>query len=189
MRRPLRAVVAGALCGLVACGVPVDRDARVTPSDQVPYDLLSPTTTSVLPGSEAGQDTTVCLESEGALLAVGRDRRGAVTAESLLALVTAGPTEGEANLGLRNAFEEETIEAVSSSAGTATVELGEEFGELPGDQQLVAVGQVTCTLTAQSGITRVVFLLDGERIDVPVQGGSLVDRAVTRSDYERLYAN
>lgn len=182
--RTVIAAALGALALLGACGVPLDDSARVRAPEDVPYDLLSSTTTTAA-ASDAGQDTTVCLASDGTLFTVGRDRRGA----TLLDLVTRGPTEGESRLGLRSAMDDDAISSVTTENGTASVELGEEFAEMPGNQQLLAVAQVTCTLTAQPGIARVAFLLSGERVDVPVQGGSLVSRPVTRSDYARLYAN
>lgn len=187
-RRRAAAALALALSA-TACGVPADGAARLAPEEEVPFDLLSGTTTSTPSGSSRGQDTTVCLALDGSLLAVFRGSGGPQALDTLLSLVTAGATEGESNLGLRSAVDDEVVSDVSSSDGTATVELLEEFGELPGNQQLLAVAQMTCTLTAQPDVVRVRFLLDDEQIEVPIQGGSLVDRAVTRADYERLYAN
>jgi hypothetical protein len=187
VRRTLGVAAAAVLLG---CGVPADRSATVVPDDAVPYDLLSPTTTAPAQSAPAETDTTVCLELDGVLLALGRARGGPDGLRDDLALVTAGPTEGESLLGVRTALEgDEPVLAVERRGGRAEVELSEEVTELPADQQLLAVAQVTCTLTAQPGVTEVAFLLGERRLEVPVQGGELVDRPVRRADYAELLAN
>lgn len=187
--RILVLAVLGATATL-ACGVPVDEEASITPSDDVPYDLLSPTTTALAAGSVQGGETTICLSLDGALLTLGRARDGDPPLRSLDSLLAAGPTEGESTVGLRSALDgDDVLDGVSLEDGTAVVQLGEGFTELPADQQLVAVAQATCTLTSQAGVVRVSFELGDAQVDVPVQGGELVSRPVTRADYARLIAS
>lgn len=173
-----------------ACGVPVDDSPTVTPDDEVPYDLLSSTTTALPADVPRLTDTTICLSLDGSLLAIGRARDGEPALDTLEALASASPTEGERTVGLRSAVAgDDVLDGVALSDGRAEVSLGEGFTELPADEQLLAVAQLTCTLTAQPGVGSVRFELDGERTEVPVQGGELVARAVTREDYARLIAN
>ena len=182
------ALAAAALLG--ACGVPVDERATPVPPEAVPYELLESTTTIAAPDSPAGADTNICLTLDSTVLALGRSRDASSDLGSLLGIVVAGPTEGEARLGLRSALTgDEPVVAVRRSDGGAEVELGTDFADLPADQQLLAVAQMTCALTAQPGVRQVTFLLDERQIEVPIQGGSLVSRAVTRDDYARLIAN
>lgn len=184
------APLVGAVLVLASCGVPLDDAATPTPVEDVPFDLLSVTTTSVATGTPEGGETTICLSVDGSLFSLGRDRAGDPPLDSLMALATAGPTEGEATLGLRSAVEGEDVIADVRRVGSgAEVDLGTAFAELPADQQLLAVAQVTCTLTSQPGVDGVRFLIDDEEVEVPVAGGELVARAVTRADYERLVAN
>lgn len=182
-------VLGGVLAaGLLACGVPDDRTAALVADDDVPFDLLSPTTTALTDVVD-GRETTVCLAVDNVLLSLGRDRSGDDLADDL-ALVTDPPTEGEAALGVRSALEgDESVLDVSRVGSEAVVELGVDFPELPADQQLLAVAQITCTLTAQPGVQRVSFELEGRTLSVPVQGGELVDRPVVRSDYVDFFAN
>ena len=185
----LLALVAGGVASGVGCGGTEDSSARVTPAEEVPFGLLERSVSTVPSTGEPGSETNVCLALDGALLVVGRASVGSTPLGSLRDLVLAGPTEGEADLGLRTAMGDDTIEEVSASGGLATVQLTDAFPELPGDQQLLALAQITCTLTAQPGVTRVQFELDGEQVEVPIQGGSLVQRPVTRADYRRFIAN
>ena len=188
-RRRTAALLAAVSLAVAACGVTEDSSARTTPAEEVPFGLLDRSVTTVPATGAEGTETNVCLALDGSLLLVGRARGGDTPLGSLRDLVLAGPTEGEANLGLRTAMGDDTIEDVSASGGLATVALTEAFADLPGDQQLLALAQITCTLTAQPGVSRVQFALDGDLIEVPVQGGSLVERPVTRSDYGRFIVN
>lgn len=186
--RSLSALLLLAGAALAACGVPLDERARVTPAEDVPFDLLDPTTTTV-PTSAGQGERDVCLTLDGSLLTVGRDPEGSRLDDLLLSLVSSSPTQGEARLGLRSALGEGTVTAVSAQGGTARLDLDPSFAEMPADQQLLAFAQATCTLTAQPQVFRVSFLLDGDPVEVPVQSGALVDRPVTRSDYARFFPN
>lgn len=184
------ACVVGVVLSVTACGVPDDRSATAVPAEDVPYELLDSTTTTLVAPSSQGGDTSICLTVDSIVLAVGRSRDGLAELGSLLAIVTAGPTEGEIAIGLRSALSgEEPVAAVRRTSSGAEVELGTDFAELPADQQLLAFAQMTCALTAQQGILGVTFQLDDRQIEVPVQGGSLVSRPVTREDYSNLIAN
>lgn len=194
-RRPaaVRSVVAGAValaCAAAACGVPLDAEPRLTPPDDVPYDLLASTTTTLVAAVDQGDETSICLAINSSVLSVGRDRSGQPPLNTLLQLVVAGPTEGEATLGLRSAIPTaDMVTTVVAEGGTAQVQLGATFAELPGDQQLLALAQITCTLTTQPEVDRVSFTLAGKEIEVPLADGSLVSRPVTRADYRTLLAN
>jgi len=176
--------------GAAACGVPLDAEPRLTPADDVPYDLLASTTTTLVAAVDQGDETSICLAINSSVLSVGRDRSGQPPLNTLLQLVVAGPTEGEATLGLRSAIPTaDMVTTVVSEGGTAQVQLGATFAELPGDQQLLALAQITCTLTTQPEIDRISFTLAGKEIEVPIADGSLVSRPVTRADYRTLLAN
>lgn len=173
-----------------ACGVPLDSEARVTDASDVPYDLLASTTTSLVGAAAQGDETSICLAINGSVLSVGRDRSGEPPLDTLLELVLAGPTEGEARLGLRSALSTQNmVSGVVPLATVAQVQLGPDFALLPGDQQLLAVAQMTCTLTTQPDVERVSFTLGAKDIEVPIEDGSLVSRPVTREDYVKLIAN
>ena len=182
------ALAAGVLLG--ACGVPLDDEAGELSEDEVPFDLLSATTTSLAPATPVDAETTVCLEFGGMLLSLGRDRSGDPPLDDDLALLGAGPTEGEAEIGARSLLDgDDAVLDVDRSAGTATVQLGPDVAELSADQQLLAVAQAVCTLTAQPGVDDVAFEIEGRGVEVPIQGGELVRRPVTIADYLTFVAN
>lgn len=190
-RGPQALVVSAVALLVIGCGVPMDQTATVAPDADVPYDLLSSTTTTTPPsGSPAEGETTICLAVDGLLLSLGRDRGGDPPLSTLEALVGAGPTEGESSLGLRSVVEGvDLIDGIEQAGNVGEVSLGGRFAELAADQQLLAVAQLTCTLTSQPGIDTVTFQLDGDDVEVPVESGELVDRPVARADFGRLIAN
>lgn len=187
--RRFHAAVAGVVtCIAAGCGVQLQSTAQTTPAEDVPYGLLSPTT-SMLRSADDDVDTSICLPLGESVIVLNRAVAGDPPLDSLVALLQAGPTEGEAKLSVRSAIEPDDVDAVTTDGGQATVRLAAEFSFLAADQQLLAVAQMTCTLTDQPGISEVRFLLDDVVVAVPVAGGQLVDRPVTRDDYRALILN
>lgn len=184
-RRVLGLFVAVAAALASSCGVSLDPNVRVVPPEDVPYGLLDAAAAPSPPSGDEGFDTAVCLTVNGKLLTVRR----ASSSSDLADILRIGPTDGEATIGLRNIAGEDLVSDVTVEDHLAEVELNEDFADLPGDQQLLAVAQITCTASAQPGIDAVSFSLDGQSVDVPIQGGESSARPVTIRDYERLQIN
>ena len=94
-RRRSMALVVLLVGAVGACGVPVDDGPIITPDDEVPFDLLSSTTTTLPADAPLMTDTTICLSLDGSLLAIGRARGGDPPLDTLEALARARATEGE----------------------------------------------------------------------------------------------
>lgn len=71
-------------------------------------------------------------------------------------------------------------------AGELQVELPLTFDVLPMRSQVLAVAQMVLTATDNSDADRVSFVRAGAPVDVPDADGRLLDRPVTRQDYDRL---
>ena len=56
--------------------------------------------------------------------------------------------------------------------GTATVELAEDFNQIPTTDQRLAIGQLVLTLTGLPGVDQVRFRLNGVDLAVPLPGGT-----------------
>lgn len=175
---------------LTSCGVTLQENAHVFDPEVVPYNLLDATTTTLAPAISQGDEATVCLVLDGKLLAVGRAGLDLTSPNLLKELAILGPTEGEASLLIRSVLpDEDMLVSISTEAGHAVVDLSVEFSDLPTDQQLLLVAQITCTLTSQPNVTHVMFTLEGESIAVPSGDGSMVSGSVNRLDYEELIVN
>ena len=77
---------------------------------------------------------------------------------------------------------------VRLNAGVAHVDVLPSISTLGGDEQLLAVAQLVCTLTGLPGVGLVAFTLDGSPVAVPRGDGSLTNGPVSRDDYDDLLA-
>lgn len=187
--RPTLGVVAlMAVAALVAsgCGIEPEDQAQVADPDGVPFGLLDETD-----GSLTGPDVELTdrrvevyyLRDED-LEAVGRSVTDEATVTELVDVLAEGPSESETTSGLRSALPAEGATGeVTTSRGTATVDLGEVFTDTSQEDQAAAIAQLVYTLTTQPGIGRVGFTLDGETVEVPRGDGTLTTDPLTRDDF------
>lgn len=181
---------ATAMSVVVACGVPRGDVAPIT-SDELPPGLRSSTTTST-----ATAPTDQLAVPGGVAVYWIRDKLlvpEAITFEStpdvdrVVSLLERGPSTTDQSPEVRSAVSlSRVIRGVERDGERVTVELSDDFSEVAGADQVLALGQIVATVTSIPGVTEVEFRRDGEALDVPVPDGSLVQRAVTRSDYGSL---
>lgn len=186
MTRRVLALCVVAACA-AACGVPTQHGAHVVPDKNVPSGLLESTTstsTTVAPSS-ASTPVTICLaQRAGPLKAVTRHVRAGSTVDDVLQALAAPPTSQEQALGLETAVSKGTTGTVQ--AGIAKVSVGSDFTSGSAADQLTAVSQIVCTLTALPGIGQVQFERSGATIDVPRGDGSTTAGPVSRDDYLQM---
>lgn len=174
---------------LGGCGVPAQPSASVARADDVPFGLLDPApdTSSPLPGT-TGTAVAVYLVSEDSPELVGVARLASSGAlSSRLRALADGPDQAERAAGLRSAVAgPDVVASVHLAGGVATVDLAEEFTELSGGDQLLAIAQMVFTLTERADVARVAFTLDADAIPVPQGDGSLTSDPVARDAYTDL---
>jgi hypothetical protein len=179
-------VVLVVLCSaLAACGVPTDRSPKTIDSARVPFDLVSPTTTSRT--APTGLSSTDVFYVSGArLIAIPRHVPGAVTADSALKVLAAGPTGEELDRGVKTLLPAGGVLRASLSGGQASVQLAESFGGLSGQDEILAVAEVVYTLTALPEVGSVAFTLADAPVEVPLEDGTLSAGPLTRAAYAGL---
>ena len=172
---------------LAGCGVSTQDRASVRPDDDVPFALLDPAApTTTLPPGPAAVRVQLCLHDGTRVIPV------AATLESPVRLVDTARALGRSDVappgsGLRSALSEPgLVRSVGLTAGVAGVDLSAAFTSLGADDQLVAIAQLVCTLTARPGVGQVGFSLDGVPIDLPRPDGSIAPGPVAREDYGGL---
>jgi len=173
--------------GIAGCGVPTQNVAHATPDDQVPSGLLSPTppTTTTLPPTTATTAITICLTSPiGPLRTVVRHVPANPTTTAVLAALAQDPTTQEKAVGLGTSVTSGI--AANVQKGIAHVTLDPEFASNSSADQLTAVAQIVCTLTAQPGIGQLQFELGGAAAAVPRGDGSSTTDPVSRDNYPDL---
>ncbi|WP_130513311.1 GerMN domain-containing protein [Krasilnikovia cinnamomea] len=178
-----------AVAGLVAgCGIPVERQPRTVEPPRGPFAGTAATTPAAPP--QAGTVAQVLyFVRGGALVAVVRRVKNPPTVDGHLQQLLGGPTAAEAGTGLLNALAGNAVIAGVRVEGTrAIVELGDPpQGGSPRDEVL-ALGQVVCTLTARADIASVSFTHAGQPVGVPRADGSLTHSALTAADFAKLIA-
>jgi hypothetical protein len=99
-----------------------------------------------------------------------------------------GPTGPEAGAGVGTQIPAGTrFLSLDIDGGTATVDLTSEYESGGGSASMFArLAQVAYTLTEFPTVKRVSFMLDGEAVDVFSGEGIILEKPVTRADYEDL---
>lgn len=180
-----------------ACGVSVEAEPRPLPSGaQVPLATSSPAPSP----TQAPTLVDLKMVQDAKLVQVDRDVESTPTSQDRLDLLAAGPTEEEAERGIRTAVVSVvtgsplaiTAEAAFVSVigqvpeNSVAVVLQPEFIELPAEEQLLVLGQVVQSL-AVGEVQSVLFVdVEGTTLGVPLPDGQLVTGTVTPRDYEAL---
>lgn len=172
---------------VAGCGVPTESRPRSISDDLIPAELSNPPPgppSTDRPGAVA---FTVYLIGGERLRPVPRAVVGTVSPEGRLDALRAGPTAEEAASGLRSALDEATSVRVARVAGrVATIDLPSELADLVGSDQVLSLAQLVYTVTDDPAVEAVVFTVNGDPVASPVQDGTLIGRAVGRSDFPLL---
>lgn len=179
------------VCTLAACGgLSAQSDDHPLAAEDVPYDLLAPSTTTT---TEAPSPTTT-LPWRTNLWFINRDRlepvqrqlRTQPNVRSVLDLMLRGPSTREPQ-ALRSALSTgDASPATSPTGGALTIELAEDFALRSSSEQILALGQLVFTVTEVPGVGRVVFRINGIDLAVPLPNGQLRDGSVSRDDFATL---
>lgn len=175
-----------ALACLAGCSVGEQRVADVQQDEEVPFGLLdSDVPPLVSPTGAVGADPVgLCFVDDGALVEIDRPLTQPVRLTQLVRALADPPPHGSRSL--RSAVGDGLVRDVRLRAGVAQVDLRSSIDDLGGDEQLLAVSQIVCTLTGRPGVGLVSFSLDGSPVDVPRPDGSLAGSAVSRDDYAEV---
>lgn len=185
-------VALGLVIALVlgGCGVAEDGSAEVADADDVPFGLLDEERDpvgGVAPGRGSVVDLYLYDPDEEQLAPVDDQLESTSLEDVLVALLDATPGDDPATRDLRSAIAETdvTIEA-ETDGGVAVIDLSEEFTDIGGTDQLIAIAQLVYTSTGRPGVGQVNFTLEGEPIEIPRGDGSITSGSVTRDDYRDL---
>ncbi|SCE98925.1 GerMN domain-containing protein [Micromonospora mirobrigensis] len=182
MSRRLAALLTVAL--LAGCGVPVDDRPRPVQAPPGPF----PTAGTGSPSVAAGPvDETLCFVRDDGLDTVVRQVQALPALDVHLQRLLAGPDGPERDRGLATALPGTLTVTGARLAGRlaeVTVQpVGEEIGR---SDEILAYGQIVCTLTARGDVDRVSFRRGDRPLEVPKADGSLSREPLTGADYRPL---
>jgi spore germination protein GerM len=174
----------GAVLAFTACGVAAQDRPRVADDDSVPFGLLAPNAPTLVPPPAAvtAERVTLCFLAGDKLVQLEHPIDPPVSTEAVVAALREPPPSADETL--RSVVGPTPLVVhVRTSGGVAQVDLTPAVTALGGNNQLLAVAQLVCTLTARPGIGQVSFTLNDSPIEVPRGDGSLTSGAVSRDDY------
>jgi spore germination protein GerM len=180
MRRALVTLVLAVLV-LAGCGVPLD---------DAPRRLGDPgrTGTAGGPAPNAAGATVLrlYLVRDDRLVRVPRRVAAPQTPAEQLDTLLAGPTAEESDDGLSSALSTMTVTDLRLAGRRATITLGSRAGQGVRSDEVLAFGQIVCTLTNLPDVGTVSFEADGVPLWVPRADGSLANTPLTIADYSDL---
>jgi hypothetical protein len=176
-----------AMVGCASCAVDGERRAQVVDDESVPFGLLEPEAPRLVPPSSAfiTESAEICFVHDDELVIESISLSPPIKPADLVTALSSPPVGGDENF--RTAVGDPPIvRGVRVAAGIARVDLAPAVSNLGGDEQLLAIAQLVCTLTGRPGVGQVSFTLAGAPVDVPRGDGSLTDRPVSRDVYRDL---
>jgi spore germination protein GerM len=192
MMRPVRSLRFVMALGVVlllagACSAPVDSGPQAIRAASLPEELrteTSPTTTTTAPTGESEEVNVYFIGADQRLTPVKRLVSPPVTVEKVLQKLFAGPTTAEGVSGLRTAISFDTrVLSAPIEARIAIVDVSKRFAFGSVEDQIRAYAQVVFTAVDVSGVTGVLFSVNGHRQEVPAGDGATQSAPLGRGSY------
>lgn len=166
---------------LTGCGVRGQDGPEPLPADVLPSELRPSADASAAPS--AAMTVPVYLVEAGRLVREERPARRRTVEEALASLLTAG----EAQDAQRSAVPPGTVvERLSVRGELLSLHLNAHFTQVRGRDQLLAVAQLVWTATEFPPVRSVDLLVDGRRIELPVEQGAVSAGPAERADYRSV---
>lgn len=188
--RPRRSALLALAVALASagCGAGSDGQPRAISSDQVPFGLLDPstTTTTSTPTERATVSASVYLvDSDGVLTEVKREVEAPLTIGRALESLLEQVSTSEAEQGLRSSIPSgtELRDYGAPAAGVVTIDLSSSIDNVTGEPLRRALAQIVWTATAVPEVNRVLIAVDGEPREVPDGNGVSTATPLSRTDY------
>jgi spore germination protein GerM len=181
IRRLLALVTLAAVLG--GCGVPLDDAPRDIRGVQLPA------RSGPAPDGQGQYIERLCFVKDTKLARIVRRVPVQRPPAAQLSDLIAGPTTEEGAQGYTSALTTASHVTMTVDAGRATVDLGDRADQALRSDDVIALGQIVCTLTAQLPIGTVSFTSGGVLLTVPRGDGVLTTGPLTIADYVDLLAS
>lgn len=184
IRMPGVAAALALVAAVAGCGVPTERTPRPITLGGRPSASAVVQTASPVPGIPV---ELLYLVRDAGLVAVRRSAERMPPVDEQLRHLLSGPTEVERDVGFVSALTGITVAGLLEVRdGDATVEIGNRSDGAGRSDEVLAYGQIVCTLTSRADVDTVSFLHDGQPLRVPRADASLAVGRLTCADYAEL---
>ncbi len=186
-RKGLASIAVLAVAIASGCSITPEKTARPL-DDNYRITLDSKATPSVQTPTEAA---IIYLVQGPDLIRRTRVAVGPLTPVSVLDIVANGPTDGERDSGIRSALGSTplVIDSISSTDTTMILDLATGFAELPGEEQMLLIGQIVLSMFENFSVRSISVTLAGQPTAVLGPEGNLIERPILPSDYRPLVLN
>lgn len=182
----VRTGAALAACLVASCGVPAQDQPHPVELPRQPLATAGPGTAGTDGVGEVAE--VLCLVRDGRLVQVVRRLDTSPSPQLQVEHLLTGPSQLERNIGLTTALVGMSVTVQLSGGGQADVEIADAAEDTARSDEIIAYGQIVCTLTSRAEVNSVIFLRDKERLEVPRADGSLSSGPLRGSDYASLIA-
>ncbi|WP_249714225.1 GerMN domain-containing protein [Rhizomonospora bruguierae] len=175
-----------ALALLGGCGVPIDDEPRDVQPPRGPWpSFTAPPSVADTPVGSSPE--RLCFVRDGRLVPVTRRVADSPDIAEQMRDLLAGPVDVERDEGLTTALTGTgALTVLGIADGTARVEIGEPGEGTGRSDDVLAFGQLVCTLTGRREITGVAFVRQGEPVRVPRADGFLSIGPLSAFDYASI---
>ncbi|MEU8238328.1 GerMN domain-containing protein [Actinoplanes missouriensis] len=178
------AAVTTAFVALTACGVPAQEEAHPVTLPRRPLNVGA-TSAAAPPVGEVA--LVLCLIHDNRLTQTVRRIDAPPDPQRHLDQLVTGPTASEQAQGLSTALATTALTVrIPEGETTAVVEVSEAGEGTARSDEVLAYGQIVCTLTSRADIGAVAFLRGGQPLQVPRGDGTLASGPLRAADYRTL---
>jgi hypothetical protein len=179
-------MVAGAAALLLtACGVPAQNEPHRVELPRRALTAPPPTAANTVPTGDVAE--VLCLIRDGRLVQTVRRAKAVSPPQGQLDQLVAGPSAAEQSHRLSTALAGAVLTVdLPISVTRATVQVSEAEEGFARSDDVLAYGQIVCTLTSRADISAVSFRRDGKPLQVPRADGTLSTGPLNVVDYRSL---
>ncbi|GAA1648001.1 GerMN domain-containing protein [Actinoplanes couchii] len=181
----LTAVALSSFLALSACGVPSQDEPHPVELPRRPLNVsVSPAPSTDVVGEVA---QVLCLTRDSRLVQAVRRADAVPSPQRQLDLLVSGPNLSEQQQGLSTALATTALTVtLPPGSTTATVDISEVDEGTARSDEVLAYGQIVCTLTTRPDIAGVTFQREGRSLQVPRGDGTLSGSPLRAADYRSL---
>jgi spore germination protein GerM len=180
---PVRTAQFAVMLLLGGCGVPAQDEPHQVELPRRPLnETITPAVTE--PVGEVAQ--VMCLVRDNRLVQAVRRVDAIPGPQRQLDQLIAGPTPAEQAQDLSTALATTALTVTVPTTAVATVEVGETDESTGRSDEVLAYGQIVCTLTSRADIAVVSFQRDGRPLQVPRGDLTLTSEPLREADYRSL---